>query len=248
MKLASLAISVVAHTVLVGALWVASRSVEVPVPSEPDEPLIFELVEVDEAGGESATAAEACPQEEIGDSPLKSQKIVGEDMGDSPRDMAGDSPRFVEEIREECREIPDVQQVIAKNMGDCPRGFEQVVAKNNGDSPREFQEEHGDSPREFVADEMAPARLVAAPVALNRIQPHYPKSARRRNREGCVTVEFAVAADGKVESAAVVASSGYAELDASALDSVRKAQFAPATEDGEPVAATLRLTLEFRLK
>ncbi len=222
MKLASLAISVVAHTVLVGALWVASRSVEVPVPSEPDEPLIFELVEVDEAGGESATAAEASPQEEYGDSPLKSQKIVGEEIGDSPRDMAGDSSRFVEEIREECREIPDVQQVVAKNMGDCPR--------------------------EFVADEMAPARLVAAPVALNRIQPHYPKSARRRNREGCVTVEFAVAADGKVESAAVVASSGYAELDASALESVRKAQFAPATEDGEPVAATLRLMLEFRLK
>lgn len=92
------------------------------------------------------------------------------------------------------------------------------------------------------------AKVVSAPQALNRIVPRYPRSARSRRREGWVTVEFVVTPQGKVDRAEVVSSSGYRDLDAAALDSVRKAVFSPACEDDVPVASTLRLSFEFRLR
>ena len=99
-----------------------------------------------------------------------------------------------------------------------------------------------------IDEEEERAKVVAAPIALNRIVPVYPRSARRRGHEGCVTVEISVAEDGNVVGAEVVASSGHDELDAAALAAVRTARFAPATEDGVSVRGELRLTFDFRLK
>ena len=99
-----------------------------------------------------------------------------------------------------------------------------------------------------IDEEEERAKVVAAPIALNRIVPVYPRSARRRGHEGCVTVSISVAEDGKIVSAEVVASSGHDELDAAALAAVRTARFAPATENGVSVRGELRLTFDFRLK
>jgi protein TonB len=92
------------------------------------------------------------------------------------------------------------------------------------------------------------ARVVSNPVALNRIVPVYPRSARRKGHEGCVTVELVVSEEGGVSTADVIATSGHAELDAAALAAVRTARFAPATEDGVCVSGQLRLTFDFKLK
>ena len=92
------------------------------------------------------------------------------------------------------------------------------------------------------------ATVVSDPIALNRIVPVYPRSARRKGHEGSTTVEIAVAEDGTASHAEVVTSSGYAELDAAAIGAVRTARFAPATEDGVSVSGRLRLTFDFRLK
>lgn len=86
----------------------------------------------------------------------------------------------------------------------------------------------------------------AAPVALNRITPAYPRSARRKGHEGSVTVEFSINGDGGVSGVVVAGSSGHAELDASALAAVREARFAPKTAGG--AGERFRLTLDFRLK
>ena len=61
-------------------------------------------------------------------------------------------------------------------------------------------------------------------------------------------VEVDVAEDGGLERAEVIVSSGFAELDASALSAVGSARFAPATKDGVCVRGLLRLTFDFRLK
>lgn len=89
------------------------------------------------------------------------------------------------------------------------------------------------------------AAIIAAPVALNRIVPAYPRSARRKGHEGSVTVEFSISDDGGVGAAEVAKSSGHAELDRAALSAVETARFAPAADgrrDGR-----FRLTLDFRL-
>ena len=92
------------------------------------------------------------------------------------------------------------------------------------------------------------AKVVSDPAALNRIIPVYPRSARRKGHEGCVTVEILVDEDGHVSEAGIVSSSGHAELDSAALGVVRTARFAPATENGVAVRGRLRLPFCFKLE
>lgn len=96
--------------------------------------------------------------------------------------------------------------------------------------------------------EQEQAKVVSAPTALNRIVPVYPRSARRRGREGLVTVEISVSDFGEVSGVEVIAGSGHKDLDSAAVSAVRTARFAPATEDGIQVHGRLRLTFEFRLR
>ena len=92
------------------------------------------------------------------------------------------------------------------------------------------------------------SEIDSEPRALNRIVPVYPRSARRRGREGVVTLEILVSDIGNVSEAVVVAGSGHKDLDSAAVSAVRSARFAPATEDGVQVQGKLRLTFEFKLK
>ena len=92
------------------------------------------------------------------------------------------------------------------------------------------------------------SRINSEPRALNRIVPVYPRSARRRGREGVVTLEILVSDTGNVSEAVVVGGSGHKDLDAAAVSAVRTARFAPATEDGVHVHGRLRLTFEFKLR
>ena len=103
-------------------------------------------------------------------------------------------------------------------------------------------------PDEPEPDSVERARVVSEPVALNKIMPAYPRSARRRGHEGRVTVEACVDADGGVSDAEVAVSSGHGELDRAALGAVMSARFAPATEDGAAKAGRVRITLDFRLR
>ena len=91
-----------------------------------------------------------------------------------------------------------------------------------------------------IDEEEERAKVVAAPIALNRIVPVYPRSARRRGHEGCVTVEISVAEDGNVVGAEVVASSGHDELDQAALQAAlaaaAQAQAEQAAQEAEQPA------------
>lgn len=68
----------------------------------------------------------------------------------------------------------------------------------------------------------------------------YPVSSLRRNEQGAVRFELAVAADGAVRGCRITASSGFAELDAATCRLVtRRARFSAATGDaGQPVDGT----------
>ena len=108
-----------------------------------------------------------------------------------------------------------------------------VPEKEEGSAPSALQER---------------SRVVSEPRALNRIVPVYPRSARRRGREGVVTVQISVSDSGEVSGVEVIAGSGHKDLDSAAVSAVRTACFAPATEDGVQVHGRLRLTFEFKLR
>ena len=61
-------------------------------------------------------------------------------------------------------------------------------------------------------------------------------------------LELEIGPDGKATEVRVLASPGFPRLEEAAITAVRRARFKPATADGKPVAATTRLTLNFRLK
>ena len=111
-----------------------------------------------------------------------------------------------------------------------------------------LMEEKGPVPLPLPSALQERSRVVSEPRALNRIVPVYPRSARRRGREGSVVVEISVSGSGEVSAVEVVSGSGCKELDAAAVSAVRTARFAPATEDGVRVHGRLRLTFEFKLR
>jgi len=85
------------------------------------------------------------------------------------------------------------------------------------------------------------------PRALQTIEPKYPIDARRRKREGDVLCEAVITKRGRVETAHVVLSSGYQELDEAALVALRRARFEPAVRRNRSVEAIVRITITFRL-
>lgn len=84
-------------------------------------------------------------------------------------------------------------------------------------------------------------------AALNNPKPPYPLAARRLGIEGRVVLRVHVLADGRCDDVQLARSSGSALLDESALSTVRRWRFLPATRGGTPVAASVNVPISFRL-
>lgn len=103
------------------------------------------------------------------------------------------------------------------------------------------------------AEPRAPARPVQPVLAdrdatvSNRIEPEYPIAAARARDEGTVLVTAQVGADGKPIDVSVTRSSRSRELDRAAIEAVRQWTFEPAVRNGEAVASTVQVPVEFTL-
>ncbi|MCD8350719.1 MAG: TonB family protein [Planctomycetaceae bacterium] len=99
-----------------------------------------------------------------------------------------------------------------------------------------------------VGAEARPRGVIQRVRPLGALVPEYPQGARRRGEQGEVLVRASIDASGRCVGAAVERSSGYPDLDSAALDTVRRASFAPASEDGIPIAMEDRFIIEFQLR
>lgn len=90
-----------------------------------------------------------------------------------------------------------------------------------------------------------PSTTTARPFASNPV-PKYPAAALRRNEGGTVLLRVIVGSDGTPTDIDVAQRSGSRELDRAAITAVRKWQFNPATRNGQPVASTVEVPIEFR--
>lgn len=89
------------------------------------------------------------------------------------------------------------------------------------------------------------AHLISQPD----VNAYYPQELRQKNITGTVTVHVVIAADGTVSSASVSGSSGYASMDAAAVQIAYQCQYEPArNEQGEAVAAERNLNIPFVLQ
>lgn len=100
-----------------------------------------------------------------------------------------------------------------------------------------------------VPDPPAPVMVDAAidPRYANALQPDYPPSMIRMEKEGQVTVRVSIGVDGRVTAVERVSASDDAFWAVTERQALRKWRFRPATRDGAPVASTKVLTLRFRL-
>ncbi|MFQ5463556.1 MAG: energy transducer TonB [Phycisphaerae bacterium] len=78
--------------------------------------------------------------------------------------------------------------------------------------------------------------------------PKYPFLSRRQGEEGLVLLQVEVLADGTVGDVVVLRDAGFRRLTEAAIAAVRKGRFQPATRDGRPIRATVRIPFRFVLK
>jgi protein TonB len=76
--------------------------------------------------------------------------------------------------------------------------------------------------------------------------PRYPAEALRRGQSGTVLVRVEVDATGAPAGVALVQRSGSRDLDRAAMEAVRKWRFMPAQRDGQAVAASLVIPIDFK--
>ena len=77
--------------------------------------------------------------------------------------------------------------------------------------------------------------------------PPYPDAARRDGQQGLTVLEVLVSRDGLPIDVAIVATSGFSDLDAAAAAGLRHWRFVPAMRDHEPIDARIRIPVRFRL-
>lgn len=77
--------------------------------------------------------------------------------------------------------------------------------------------------------------------------PSYPTASKRFGEQGTVLLRVLVNAAGAAESVLVKESSGFARLDESALDAVRRWRFVPARRGSDPIAAWVLVPVSFRV-
>lgn len=76
--------------------------------------------------------------------------------------------------------------------------------------------------------------------------PRYPSEALRRGESGTVLVRVEVDVNGAPAGVALVQRSGSRDLDRAAMEAVRKWRFMPAQRDGQAVASSLVIPIDFK--
>ncbi len=89
---------------------------------------------------------------------------------------------------------------------------------------------------------------VPLPEVIRKVEPEYPKDLRKKGIEGQVILKVKVDTTGKVEEVLVARSSGYREMDSSAIKAVKEWVFKPAETDGVKVTSWVTIPFMFRLQ
>jgi protein TonB len=81
----------------------------------------------------------------------------------------------------------------------------------------------------------------------SQLQPPYPASEERMEREGKVSIRVTIGPDGRVKAAEKVSATSDAFFHETERHALRAWRFKPATVDGKPVESRQVLTVLFRL-
>jgi TonB family protein len=97
----------------------------------------------------------------------------------------------------------------------------------------------------FTGAYLTPDQVDSPPVATDQVPPDYPAPMRRNNLDGKALVALIVLPNGKPDQVQLVEATHPLFADA-AVEAVRHWHFKPAMKNGQPVAASMQLPIEFR--
>lgn len=98
-----------------------------------------------------------------------------------------------------------------------------------------------------VTTENRAERTPPTPVAGSIVQPEYPRDALLRGQEGYVALEFTVTAAGDVANVAITEAEPDGVFEDKVREAIRRWQFQPATQGGEPVDQRVRHRFDFNM-
>jgi protein TonB len=141
------------------------------------------------------------------------------------------------------RPIPSPNQVPQEDVPPIPdrgslAGGEDV--RGVPDLPQPRPQAVPDPPRP------APVRIAAQMIS-GDLQPPYPASEQRLEREGRVVIRVTIGADGRVKSVQKVSATSDAFYQATERHARARWRFRPASVDGQPTESSKTLTVVFRL-
>lgn len=82
-------------------------------------------------------------------------------------------------------------------------------------------------------------------LLIKRVQPQYPKNARKKHIQGTVIFRANIGTDGLIHDLTLV--SGEPSLAKSAIEAVRQWEYKPYMVNGQPVAVETQITVNFTL-
>ena len=242
--LASFAASILAHAALIVLILYSA-----PRLSEGGHDWVLAyLVEMGPGKGGTAGGGKGLPAIQIEPS-----------MPDAPiRSALADdavASKFLDNVRDETRTLPRPGVMASLSAG----GLRPFGGKSSGRGLSSQQRGSGSAGSsgqgpgsgESTGDGFGGAgiRVAHADYGANPA-PMYPVRSRQRAEEGTVTLHVLVAIDGSVKRIEIAESSGFDDLDRSALDTVRSRwRFVPAKRgDGRPVESWVLVPIRFALR
>lgn len=87
---------------------------------------------------------------------------------------------------------------------------------------------------------------MVAPQPLYQPEPEFSEASRKRKEQGNVNISLVVGTDGLPRDLKVTCSS-IPDSNQNAIDAVKQWKFAPATQDGQPVAVAIVIEVSFHL-
>jgi protein TonB len=227
--------SIALHVVLLLAFWSANAHQQIALPPMPLELSILHLPEAAEQGDESSAETappEAqeilpppAPVETVAIKPLVRKKPVEKKREQAKQEAIEQPPKPVETPR---TDTPVTGQSQTQNP-----------AKNTNQTARQGAARSG---------VYSPGEIDGSLNALKRTQPAYPASARRRNIEGWVQVQFIVNEYGQPEQIRVLAADPEGIFDSSVINSIGHWRFRPGTINGTAVRVLVEQTIRFQLR
>lgn len=207
-------------------------------PRSPGEPATKEDITT-AAGNERSEKAESLKPEEKPEKINKVPEIKNEVAETPPERMKTEAAPSEAENQTAKRETAQSKTVKS------------AMPAGEGHPPAELSLERGETSGEEVAStgqqQVDILKSSAMPAYDVNPKPPYPTSARRRGYEGEVKLRVLVLENGTVGEIKLEKPSGYEILDDTALDTVRKWKFKPATENGREVSSWVTVPIKFRL-